>query len=208
MIVALTREISPAITRCELTHREREPIDLDAARRQHAAYEECLRDAGCRVERLPAGPDMPDSVFIEDTALVVDEAAIVTRPGAPSRRIETAAVAGVLARYRPVHQMASPGTADGGDVLIAGRRVFVGRSTRTNQAGIDEMRDVLGPHGYEVTAVESTCTPTSRARRMRSGWAPGFSARRRFHEHSRDWTAVVCASARSTRASSPRRKAR
>ena len=154
MLIALTRDISPAIARCELTHLEREAIDVDLARSQHAAYEACLRDAGCRVERLAAGPDMPDSVFIEDTAIVFDEVAIITRPGAASRRAETAGVAEALRKYRPLRQMEAPGTADGGDVLVVGRQVFLGRSSRTNDAGIDEMRRVLTPYGYEVTAIE------------------------------------------------------
>jgi dimethylargininase len=154
MLIALTREMSPAIARCELTHREREAIDVDLARAQHAAYEACLRDAGCRVERLAAGPDMPDSVFIEDTAIVFDEVAIITRPGAASRRAETAGVADALQKYRPLHRMEAPGTADGGDVLVVGRHVFVGRSSRTNDAGIDRMRRVLTPYGYEVTAID------------------------------------------------------
>jgi dimethylargininase len=153
-LLALTRDMSPAITRCELTHREREPIDLDLARVQHSAYEACLREVGCRVERLAAGPDMPDSVFIEDTAIVVDEVAIITRPGAASRRRETAAVADALSRYRPLHRMEPPATADGGDLLLAGRQLFVGRTSRTNSAGIDELRRVLMPHGYNVTPVE------------------------------------------------------
>ena len=154
MLVALTRDISPAIARCELTHLDRNPIDLDLARAQHAAYEARLREAGCRVERLTAGPDMPDSVFIEDTAIVFDEVAIITRPGAPSRRSETAAVADALRKYRPLYRMARPGTADGGDLLLVGRHLFAGRSSRTNDAGIDEMRRVLTPYGYEVTAVD------------------------------------------------------
>ena len=154
MLLALTRDISPAIARCELTHLERETIDVDLARVQHTAYEACLRDAGCRVERLAAGPDMPDSVFIEDTAIVFDEVAIITRPGAASRRVETAGVADALRKYRPLHQMEAPGTADGGDVLVVGHQVFVGRSSRTNDAGINEMRRVLTPYGYELTAID------------------------------------------------------
>jgi dimethylargininase len=153
MLIALTRDISPAITRCELTHREREPIDLTLARAQHAAYEACLRDAGCRVERLDAGADMPDAVFIEDTAIVFDEVAIITRPGAASRRVETAGVAAALRHYRPLHRMESPAAADGGDALVVGRQLFVGRSSRTNDAGIEDMRRVLTPYGYDVTAV-------------------------------------------------------
>jgi dimethylargininase len=154
MLVALTREVSPAIARCELTHLVRDPIDLDRARAQHAEYEACLARAGCRVERLAAGPDMPDSVFVEDTAVVFDEVAIVTRPGAVSRRVETSAVAEVLRPYRPLFQIDSPGTVDGGDVLVVGRTCFVGRSSRTNDAGIAQMRGVLAPYGYRLTAIE------------------------------------------------------
>jgi dimethylargininase len=154
MIVALTREISPAITRCELTHLRREPIDLETARAQHLAYEASLREAGCRVERLAAGEEMPDSVFIEDTAVVFDEVAIITRPGAMSRRLEIEAVARALQTYRPLCSLESPATADGGDVLVVGRDVYVGRSRRTNDAGIDQIRRALLPYGYSVTAVD------------------------------------------------------
>jgi dimethylargininase len=97
---------------------------------------------------------MPDSVFVEDTAIVFDELAIVTQPGAVSRRVETAAVAEALGRYREVRRIMLPGTVDGGDVLVVGRRVFVGRSSRTNEAGIDQMRRMLTPYSYEVEAIE------------------------------------------------------
>lgn len=129
------------------------PIDVDAARAQHDGYEQAIRNAGFTIERLAAGPDMPDSVFIEDTAIVFDELAIVTRPGAESRRVEIGAVETALRRYRPVHAIASPGTIDGGDVLVVGRRVFIGQTTRTNDAAIDQMRRILAPFGYVVCAV-------------------------------------------------------
>lgn len=147
---ALTREVSPALVACQLTHLERVQIDVDRARAQHAAYEQALRRAGCTVERLPATDDMADSVFIEDIAVVLDELAIVTRPGAESRRGEVAAVAATLRRHRPVHTIQPPGTIDGGDVLVSGRRVFIGRSTRTNRDAIDQMRRLLTPFGYTV----------------------------------------------------------
>jgi dimethylargininase len=153
MFIALTREISPAIGRCELTHQPRVSIDVDRARAQHRAYEEALAAFGCRVERLPSSEELPDSVFIEDTAVAFDEVAIVTRPGAESRRAETPAVAWALERYRPVRTIEPPGTVDGGDVLVAGRRVFVGRSTRTNGDGIAQMRRLLAPYGYTVCEV-------------------------------------------------------
>src|SRR5580765_7341623 len=101
-MIAITREVSPAFAKCELTHLGRVPIDVDLARAQHDAYENALEDAGCRIDRVAADASMPDSVFIEDAALVFDELAVVTRPGAASRRVETPAVAEALARYRSV----------------------------------------------------------------------------------------------------------
>src|SRR5262249_8595973 len=113
-----------------------------------------LTAAGCRLERVPADDDMPDSVFIEDTAVVFDDLAIVTRPGAASRRAETAAVAEAVSRFRTLRWIEAPATVDGGDVLVAGRRVFVGRSSRTNDAGIDAMRAILGPRQFDVRGVD------------------------------------------------------
>ena len=153
MPLALTREVSPALAVCELTHLERCSIDVDLARQQHAAYEQVLRDAGYTVHRLPATRDMPDSVFIEDSAVVFDEVAILTRPGAESRRIETPEVAKALAPYRTVRAIIQPAHIDGGDVLVAGRRVFVGRSTRTNAEAVEQMRHWLTPLGYVVCEV-------------------------------------------------------
>ena len=154
MLMAITREISTAFEHCELTHLPRTPIDLDRARAQHAAYEWALVTAGCTVRRLDAGPDMPDSVFVEDIAVVVREGTVITRPGAESRRVETPAVADVLARHGlPLQQVQPPGTLDGGDVLVIGRQVFIGASARTNPAGIAQMRRLLGPLGYAVRRV-------------------------------------------------------
>ena len=152
--LAITRGISPAFARCELTHLAREPIDVERARRQHALYEEALRELGCRVEALPALPEHPDCVFVEDVAVVLDEVAIVTRPGAESRRGEEEAVAEVLAAHRPLARIAGPGTLDGGDVLRLGRRVFVGRTPRSDEAGRRQLHELLSPHGYEVIGVE------------------------------------------------------
>ena len=150
MPIALTREVSPGLGACELTHLARVSIDVDLARAQHRSYEQALRDGGYRVEQLPAGPGMSDSVFIEDIGVVFDELAIITRPGAESRRAETAGVADALATYRPLHTIVAPGTMDGGDVLVVGRRVFIGRSTRTNADAVRQMRAILAPLGYTV----------------------------------------------------------
>jgi len=151
--IALTRAVSPAMVDCELTHLDRRPIDLMAARAQHHAYEEALRALGCEVRSLPADPALPDSVFVEDTAVVFDELAVITRPGAPSRRPEIAATAVALRPYRPLVRIAPPGSMDGGDVLRVGRTVYVGLTGRTNQAAIDQLTAGLSPHDYVICAV-------------------------------------------------------
>ena len=151
--VALTRAVPDSMKECELTHLSRVAIDLDRARAQHAAYEDALRRLGCVVERLEPLPHMPDSVFVEDTAIVLGEVAIATRPGAASRRAEVASMETSLARYRRVVRIEEPGTIDGGDVLHVDRRVFVGISTRTNAAAVSQVRKLLEPHGYEVVPV-------------------------------------------------------
>ena len=152
-LIALTRAVSRTLGACELTHLPRVEIDLELARVQHQAYEQALAAAGCRVERVPALDECPDAVFIEDTAVVLDEVAIVTRPGARSRREETEAVAQAVSRYRPILSITEPGTLDGGDVLVLGRRVFVGESGRSNPAGIAQLRQCLAPYGYSVVGV-------------------------------------------------------
>jgi len=151
--IAITRGVSPTIVHCELTHLERQPIDLIAARAQHHAYEEALRALGCEVLSLPADPALPDSVFVEDTAVVFDELAVITRPGAPSRRPENVTTAVALRPYRSLMRIAPPGSIDGGDVLRVGRTVYVGLSARTNQAAIDQLTAGLAPHGYVVRTV-------------------------------------------------------
>ena len=152
--LALVRPVSDSLARCELTHLAREPIDVARAREQHGRYVEALVELGCAVHWLPADHDSPDAVFVEDTAVVVEELAVVARPGAASRRGETAAVAAALARWRPVAGIEAPGTLDGGDVLRVGRRVFVGLSGRTNREGCDQLQALLAPHGYTVEGVE------------------------------------------------------
>ncbi|MEW6335779.1 MAG: arginine deiminase family protein [Acidobacteriota bacterium] len=153
MRIAITRKVSPAIGRCELTHLERTGIDAARAAAQHEAYERCLERLGCRVVSLPAEPELPDSVFVEDAAVVVAELAVITRPGAASRRAETASVAAALAPYRPLATIQAPATLDGGDVLVLGRRVVVGRSSRSDPAGIEQLRALLVPHGFAVEGI-------------------------------------------------------
>jgi dimethylargininase len=147
---AITRELSPAIARCELTHLAREPIDYARALEQHAAYLQLLASLGVTLTRLPAEAELPDAVFVEDTAVVVDELAIITRPGAASRRPELAAVSGALQLWRPLARIVAPGTLDGGDVLQIGRVLYVGLSSRSNAAGAAQLRALLAPYGYTV----------------------------------------------------------
>lgn len=153
MLVAITRKVSPNIHRCELSHLERQPIDFDNASHQHQEYEQSLTEAGCQVYGLPAETDLPDSVFVEDAAVVFDELAIITRPGADSRKPEIESVAEALKPYRTLYFIRQPGTMDGGDVLKVGKRVFVGITPRTNLAGIDQMAMILAPYGYSVKGV-------------------------------------------------------
>ncbi len=154
MLTAITREVSSSINNCELSFHPRQPIDIAKAIAQHKAYQDCLAELGVRVVSLPAEPELPDAVFVEDPAIVVDEIAVVSIMGAPSRRPEAASLAHALSRYRPIKFLVEPATLDGGDVLRVGRLVFAGLSQRTNLEGIAQLRDVLRAFNYEVQPVE------------------------------------------------------
>lgn len=151
--VALVRPVSAALASCELTHVARAPIDVGRAVAQHVAYCEALASLGCRVVELPALPAHPDAVFVEDTVLVLDEVAVLTRPGAASRRGEVASMAEAVSRFRPVRAIESPGCIDGGDILRIGRTLYVGASSRSDADGIAQLRNLVAPFGYAVTAV-------------------------------------------------------
>lgn len=154
MRIAVTRGVSPAIGHCELTHLEREPIDAEVARTQHDAYERVLRDLGCRVEHLAEEPNLPDSVFVEDIAVVLDEVAIITRPGATSRRGERSSIEQVLEQHRQLEHIQAPGILDGGDVLVVQKDIFVGLSTRSDDEAIHQLKLIVADYGYTVTGVE------------------------------------------------------
>ena len=153
MPTALTRPVPNSIDRCELTHLERTPIDVERATDQHEQYENTLQAIGCAIERIEAAHELPDSVFVEDAAVVLDELALITRPGASSRRAETAGVARAVARHRPIHEMTAPATMDGGDVLRIGRTIYVGISSRTNEEGARQLAAAAAPFGYTVECV-------------------------------------------------------
>jgi dimethylargininase len=142
------------MNRCELSYLDRVEIDVAKAAEQHRQYEACLRVMGADVIPLPAEPEMPDSVFVEDPAMVVDEVAIMTRPGAESRRREGANLAKTLAGFRPLRWMRAPATLEGGDVMRVGKTLYVGASARTNPAGLAQLGEELKPYGYRVKAVE------------------------------------------------------
>ena len=152
-LTAITRGVSPAINQCELGFLPRQEIDVGRAIAQHQEYEACLRDLGITVVSLPPEPDLPDSMFVEDPAVVVVEVAVMTHMGVPSRRGEAATLAPVLARYRPLRWIEEPGTLEGGDVLKMGTTLYVGLSARTNQAGVDQLAEHLRPFGYSVHPV-------------------------------------------------------
>jgi len=154
MRVAITRGVSPTIGNCELTLLEREEIDVETARAQHSLYEGLLEGLGCRVEHLAEDPGFPDSVFVEDIAVVLDEIAIITRPGALSRRGERPSIERALATHRPTSHIQAPGILDGGDVLTVAKNIYVGLSTRSNAEAVRQLRALVADHGYRVIETE------------------------------------------------------
>jgi len=153
MRIALTRPVSASIARCELTYLDRQPIDLDRARRQHAAYESLLTSLGLRIVRLPTLDEQPDAVFVEDAAIALDDLAVVSPMGAASRAAESETVEAALARFMPVTRLTPPATLDGGDVMRADRRLFVGISRRSNAVAVDQLTRLLEPYDYKVIPV-------------------------------------------------------
>jgi len=156
MKIAITRQVSPAINQCELTHIAREPIDYELACAQHRQYEDALRSLGINIISLDAKPDLPDSVFVEDVALVLDECAIMLNPGASSRRPEVASVEKTLGSHRDIFYIQPPATVDGGDILTVGKTVYVGLSSRSTDEAIEQMKAILEPRRYEVRRVRVT----------------------------------------------------
>ena len=153
MRTALTRGVSPSIGQCELTHLKRQPIDFEVALSQHKRYEQVLEDLGCRIERLGEEPDFPDSVFVEDIAIVLDEFAIITRPGATSRRGERESIERALRPHRRLEHIQAPAILDGGDVLVVGKDIYVGISSRSNSEAVDQVRAIVTDYGYTVGEV-------------------------------------------------------
>lgn len=153
MLTAITRGVSPAITRCELSFIDRQAIDLSRARQQHQAYEVLLAKLGAHVISLPPEPDLPDAMFVEDPAIVLDEIAILLPMGTESRRGEAARLEKELSKYRKFGHVLLPGTLEGGDVLRMGKKLFVGLTKRSNAEGLRQLTEIVKPHGYEVISV-------------------------------------------------------
>ena len=156
MLTAIIRAVSPNLADCELAFLTRQEIDVAKAIEQHRGYEERLTRLGVRVMRLPAEPNLPDSVFVEDTAIALDELAVITRPGAISRQAETESVADALSEFRPLKFIQPPATIEGGDVMRVDRTLYAGLSARTNREGISQLREIVEPHGYRVETIETT----------------------------------------------------
>jgi len=154
--IALLREVSPQLPHCELTHVQRVPINLELARTQHKSYAQALTGLGASIEWLPPLPGCPDGVFVEDMAIALPELAVIARPGTASRVKEVDSVATALERHRRLVYLSEDAHLDGGDVLVAGKRVYVGNSTRTNKAAARDLARTLAPHGYEVSSIYVT----------------------------------------------------
>ncbi|MCE9647839.1 MAG: dimethylargininase [Chloroflexi bacterium] len=154
MTLAITRDVSPRFNECEITHIDRTPIDVNVARAQHQDYVKALASLGCDIVELPAETDLPDSVFVEDTAFILPEAAVITRPGADSRKPETESIARALSPHLLLLHVGEPATVDGGDVLVLGKNIFIGASTRSNAGAVHQIQMLLNEFGYTVSAVE------------------------------------------------------
>lgn len=153
-VVAITHVPSPRMNDALRTFIDIEAIDLELARTQHEGYRAMLERAGARVVVLDGNLAHADAVFVEDTAIVLDELAIITSMGAPSRRKEPRAIEPELRRHRSeVLHLALPATIDGGDVLRVGRTLFVGSSARYNPAGYAALAEATRRFGYEVRSV-------------------------------------------------------
>lgn len=156
MTVTITRKISSRFNECEITHIDRTPIEVSVARVQHDAYVRVLEGLGCQVIELPEEPDLPDSVFVEDAAFILPEVAVITRPGADSRKPETKSIIPAISPYRPLIHVSEPASVDGGDVLVLGKKIFIGMSSRSNKEAVEQLNILLGNYGYTVHGVEMT----------------------------------------------------
>ena len=156
MLTAITRKVSSSLPNCELNFIERKPIDMERARAQHHAYESLLERLGANVNSLPEERDLPDSMFVEDPAIVLDEVAVICTLGTETRRKEAASLAAAIEPYRKLAHVKLPGMLEGGDVLRVGKKIFVGLTQRSNAEGIRQLAVITEHYGYDLTAVPVT----------------------------------------------------
>ena len=152
----LQEKSAPRFNKCEITHIDRTPINVEIAEIQHNEYIKALADLGCDVIELPAEKDLPDSVFVEDTAFILPEVAVITRPGADSRKPETESIIQALSPHKKLIHVTEPASIDGGDVLVLGKNIYVGLSTRSNLHAIEQLNALLKIYGYQVFGIALT----------------------------------------------------
>lgn len=150
---AITRGVSKNIARCELTYRSREEIDYPKAANQLEQYCELLRRWNVHLMTIPGSDSYPDSCFVQDTAIVLDEVCIIASMGATARRGEVSEVERLITPLRKIRRILQPATLDGGDVVQIGKRLFVGLSRRSNARGISALGGIVEPLGYTVVPV-------------------------------------------------------
>jgi dimethylargininase len=156
MLTAITRAVSPSLGQCELTFVERQPIDIAKAQQQHTAYEHLLAKLGIHVHSLAAEPSLPDSMFVEDPVIVLDELAVIFPLGTKSRQPEAESLAKALAPFRKLAHITAPAAIEGGDVLRIDRTLYVGQTTRTNAEGVRQLAGILAPYQYRIVPVPVT----------------------------------------------------
>ena len=154
MLSVITHLPSPSLEQCELTFLDTKPIDINKAQKEHQDYQKMIESCGAKVITLDENLALPDSVFVEDPIIVFDEIAVLTSMGVESRRKESATMETVFKKYRKIKKIELPAQIEGGDVLKIGKRIFVGKSARTNAQGIRALREIMTPYGYEVIAVK------------------------------------------------------
>lgn len=154
MYIGILNKPSKELENCELTYMDRKPILFEKALQQHTHYASVLESIGVRVHQVEVNQSSPDSVFVEDVAIILDEIAIMTSMGTPSRRGELKEMETVISAFRSrLYHIHVPAAIEGGDVLRVGKTLFVGQSSRTNTAGIHALRDIVSRYGYEVVPV-------------------------------------------------------
>ena len=166
-MIALTHLPSPNIDCGQRTPVNRCQIDYELALQQHALYCTALRECGADVRTLDVNGDFPDGAFIEDTAIVLEEVAVIASMGSEPRRGEPAAIERELVKYRQVSRIELPAMIEGGDILRVGRTLLVGTSSRTDLAGAEALRRIVARHGYQMRSIsvrcclhlKTTCTP-------------------------------------------------